>query len=466
MWMGSSIVTLALFIVAIIVIIKTIRVVPQQHALVIERLGRFHAVLAPGLNFVVPVRRPRRLQARPARNSARRAEPDLHHQGQHAAPGRRHPVLPGHRPEARVLRLEQLHASRSRSSRRRRCAASSAGWSSTARSRSATTSTASSSRRSTRRRANWGVKVLRYEIKDLTPPKEILHAMQAQITAEREKRAVIATSEGTQQEQINLAAGARAAAIAQVRRREAGGDQPGAGPGGGDPRDRRGERQGDPPGRRGDRRAGRRAGGEPQGRRAIRRRLRQSREDEQHADRAVESVRSRRARSRRRRRCSRRRRNSRARRLAGRDEGAADATQGSAFVVTGGASGLGAAHGADGRRRRRQASSSPISSEAEGKALARELGAAARFVRTDVTDEASAQGGGRRRAERVRRAARPRQLRRHRPRREGRRQGRAARARGLRAHDQHQPDRLVQHDAARRRRDERRTRRTPRASAA
>ncbi len=34
---------------------------------------------------------------------------------------------------------------------------------------------------------NWGVKVLRYEIKDLTPPKEILHAMQQQITAERER---------------------------------------------------------------------------------------------------------------------------------------------------------------------------------------------------------------------------------------------------------------------------------------
>jgi regulator of protease activity HflC (stomatin/prohibitin superfamily) len=56
---------------------------------------------------------------------------------------------------------------------------------------------------------SWGVKVLRYEIKNLTPPDAILRAMQAQITAEREKRAVIATSEGEKQKEINLAEGSK-----------------------------------------------------------------------------------------------------------------------------------------------------------------------------------------------------------------------------------------------------------------
>jgi len=60
---------------------------------------------------------------------------------------------------------------------------------------------------------NWGIKVLRYEIKSITPPESILRAMQAQITAEREKRALIAKSEGERQQAINVADGERQSAI-------------------------------------------------------------------------------------------------------------------------------------------------------------------------------------------------------------------------------------------------------------
>jgi len=53
----------------------------------------------------------------------------------------------------------------------------------------------------------WGVKVLRYEIKNINPPKDVLGAMEKQMRAEREKRAVILTSEGQRDAQINEAEG-------------------------------------------------------------------------------------------------------------------------------------------------------------------------------------------------------------------------------------------------------------------
>ena len=53
----------------------------------------------------------------------------------------------------------------------------------------------------------WGVKVLRYEIKNITPPKDVLQAMEKQMRAEREKRAVILTSEGERDAKVNQAEG-------------------------------------------------------------------------------------------------------------------------------------------------------------------------------------------------------------------------------------------------------------------
>ena len=214
MILGSSVVTLALFIVAVIIIIKTIRVVPQQHALVIERWGRFHEVLQPGLNFVVPL-----VDRVAYRHDLREIPLDVPSQicitkdnTQLQVDGILYfqvtdPKLASYGSSNYVLAITQLAQTTLRSviGRMELDRTFEERGHINAQVVEALDQAA----------ANWGVKVLRYEIKDLTPPKEILHAMQAQITAEREKRAVIATSEGRQQEQINLAAGARAAAIAQ-----------------------------------------------------------------------------------------------------------------------------------------------------------------------------------------------------------------------------------------------------------
>jgi regulator of protease activity HflC (stomatin/prohibitin superfamily) len=214
MQFGFSLVTFVVFIVVLIGIVKAIRVVPQQHAWVVERLGRFFGVLQPGLNFVVPF-----LDRVAYRHDLRETPLDVPPQicitkdnTQLTVDGILYfqvtdPRLASYGSTNYVLAITQLAQTTLRSVIGRM------ELDRTFEERDAINAAVVSALDAAA--PNWGVKVLRYEIKDLTPPAEILRAMQAQITAEREKRAVIATSEGRRQEQINIAQGAREAAIAQ-----------------------------------------------------------------------------------------------------------------------------------------------------------------------------------------------------------------------------------------------------------
>src|SRR4051794_3725997 len=211
---GSSIVTLVLFLVAIIIVIKAIRVVPQQKAWVVERLGRFNGVLEPGLNFVVPfvdrIAYKHDLREIPLDvppqvcitkdNTQLQIDGILYFQVMD-------PRLASYGASNYVIAITQLAQTTLRSVVGRM------ELDKTFEERDQINASVVNALDAAA--LNWGVKVLRYEIKDLTPPAEILRSMQAQITAEREKRAVIATSEGRRQEQINLAVGAREAAIAK-----------------------------------------------------------------------------------------------------------------------------------------------------------------------------------------------------------------------------------------------------------
>ena len=214
MWLGSSVATLAIFIVALIVVVKAIRVVPQQHAWVVERLGRFYATLQPGLNFVIPF-----VDRVAYRHDLREIPLDVPSQicitrdnTQLQVDGILYfqvtdPKLASYGSSNYVLAITQLAQTTLRSIIGRM------ELDKTFEEREQINVQVVNSL--DQAAASWGVKLLRYEIKDLTPPAEILRSMQAQITAEREKRAVIATSEGNRQQQINVAIGAREAAIAK-----------------------------------------------------------------------------------------------------------------------------------------------------------------------------------------------------------------------------------------------------------
>ncbi|CAM2159517.1 MULTISPECIES: SPFH domain-containing protein [Paraburkholderia] len=210
--MQVPIVGLILLVIVIVMVSKTVKIVPQQHAWVLERLGRYHATLTPGLTIVLPfidrVAYKHVLKEIPLDvpsqicitrdNTQLQVDGVLYFQVTD-------PMKASYGSSNFVFAITQLSQTTLRS------VIGKLELDKTFEERDFINHSVVSSLDEAA--SNWGVKVLRYEIKDLTPPKEILHAMQAQITAEREKRALIAASEGRKQEQINLAAGAREAAI-------------------------------------------------------------------------------------------------------------------------------------------------------------------------------------------------------------------------------------------------------------
>jgi regulator of protease activity HflC (stomatin/prohibitin superfamily) len=191
-----------------------VRIVPQQSAFVIERLGKFHGILQPGLNLIIPF-----LDRLAYQHSLKEVPLDVPEQvcitkdnTQLAVDGILYyqvtdPRLASYGSANYIAAITQLAQTTLRSVIGKM-----------------ELDKSFESREDINRHIvaeldeagrNWGIKVLRYEIKSITPPESILRAMQAQITAEREKRALIAKSEGERQQQINIADGERQAAILQ-----------------------------------------------------------------------------------------------------------------------------------------------------------------------------------------------------------------------------------------------------------
>ena len=210
----STTVALVLVVIAAIFVVQTFKIVPQQHAWIVERLGRYDRTLAPGLEFVFPF-----FERVAYKHSLKEVPLDVPSQvcitrdnTQLQVDGIIYfqvtdPMRASYGSSNYVLAITQLAQTLLRS------VIGKMELDRTFEERDTINAHVVSSLDEAAQ--NWGVKVLRYEIKDLTPPQAILHAMQQQITAEREKRALIAASEGRKQEQINLASGEREAFIAR-----------------------------------------------------------------------------------------------------------------------------------------------------------------------------------------------------------------------------------------------------------
>ncbi|MBK7275400.1 MAG: paraslipin [Betaproteobacteria bacterium] len=207
-------IAIALAVIAVIFITRTIKIVPQQTALIVERLGKYDRTLVPGLKFVIPF-----IERVAYRHSLKEVPLDVPSQVCITKDNTQlqvdgilffqitDPMRASYGSSDYLTAITQLAQTTLRS------VIGKMELDRTFEERDLINASVVSALDEAA--LTWGVKVLRYEIKDLTPPAEILRSMQAQITAEREKRALIAASEGRRQEQINIATGEREAFIAR-----------------------------------------------------------------------------------------------------------------------------------------------------------------------------------------------------------------------------------------------------------
>ena len=207
-------IALVIAVIAALFIARAIKIVPQQHAWVVEKLGKYDRTLTPGLKFVVPF-----IERVAYKHSLKEVPLDVPSQvcitkdnTQLQVDGIIYfqvtdPMRASYGSSNYISAITQLAQTLLRS------VIGKMELDKTFEERDHINMSVVAALDEAA--SNWGVKVLRYEIKDLTPPAAILHSMQAQITAEREKRALIAASEGRKQEQINIATGEREAYIAR-----------------------------------------------------------------------------------------------------------------------------------------------------------------------------------------------------------------------------------------------------------
>jgi regulator of protease activity HflC (stomatin/prohibitin superfamily) len=202
----SLIVSLAVVAVIVIVLFKTAVVVPQQNAYVVERLGKFSRKLDAGFHILIPF-----LERVAYRHTLKEQAVDIAEQicitNDNVQVG-----VDG------VLYMQVLDAPRASYGIGNYMFAISQLAQTTLRSEIGKIDLDRTFEERGAINANvvteldkasdpWGVKVLRYEIKNINPPHDVLSAMEKQMRAEREKRAVILTSEGVRDAKINEAEG-------------------------------------------------------------------------------------------------------------------------------------------------------------------------------------------------------------------------------------------------------------------